>query len=79
MDVVELEKKTMELRFKECHKTLKQSGSQFPCGSLDSLSPRIEKSGCVKISDEYAYRIPNPKHMPKYTQAKVLYTPDKYT
>ena len=22
--------------------------------------------------DEYAYRIPNPKHMPKYTKVKVL-------
>ena len=28
-------------------------------------------------SDEYANRIPNPEHMPKYTKVKVLYTQDK--
>ncbi len=27
--------------------------------------------------DQYAYRVPNPKHMPKYTKAKVLCTQDK--
>ena len=30
-------------------------------------------------SDEYLYRIPNPKHMPKYTKAKVPQTQDKHT
>ena len=28
--------------------------------------------------DEYAYRIPNPKHTPKYTRAKVPHTQDKH-
>ncbi len=27
--------------------------------------------------DEYAYRISNPKHRPKYTKAKVLHAQDK--
>ena len=30
-------------------------------------------------SDEYAYGIPNPEHMPKYTKAKVPPTQDKHT
>ncbi len=30
-------------------------------------------------NDEYAYRISNPKHMPKYTKAKVPYTQDIHT
>ncbi len=30
-------------------------------------------------TDEYAYGIPNPKHMPKYTKAKVTCTQDKHT
>ena len=30
-------------------------------------------------SDEYEYHIPNAKHMPKYTKAKVLPTQDKHT
>ena len=29
------------------------------------------------FSDEYAYRIPNPEHAPKYTKAKVMRTQDK--
>ena len=29
--------------------------------------------------DKYAYRIPNPKHTPKYTKAKVPHTQDKHT
>ncbi len=33
----------------------------------------------MKTSDEYANCIPNPKHMPKYTKAKVLHTKDKHT
>ena len=31
----------------------------------------------IAACDEYAYRIPNPKHMPKYTLAKVPHTQDK--
>ncbi len=30
-------------------------------------------------NDEYANHIPNPKHMPKYTKAKVPGTQDKHT
>ena len=30
-------------------------------------------------NDEYAYRIPNPKHTPKYTKAKVLHAQNKHT
>ena len=30
-------------------------------------------------NDEYVYRIPNPKDMPKYTKAKVWHTQDKHT
>ncbi len=33
----------------------------------------------VPCNDEYAYHIPNPKHMPKYTKAKVPYPQDKHT
>ena len=29
------------------------------------------------LSDEYANRIPNPEHTPKYTKVKVGATPDK--
>ena len=31
------------------------------------------------FNDEYAYYIPNPEHMPKYTKAKVPHTQDKHT
>ncbi len=36
---------------------------------------------CTKAmvtNDEYANRLPNPKHMPKYTKVKVLHTQDKH-
>ena len=35
--------------------------------------------GRIALSDEYANGIPNPKHMPKYTKAKVPHTQDKHT
>ncbi len=33
----------------------------------------------LHLTDKYAYRIPKPKHTPKYTKAKVLCTQDKHT
>ncbi len=33
----------------------------------------------VIVIVEYTNRIPNPKHMPRYTKAKVLHTQDKHT
>ena len=37
-----------------------------------------EEKGRRYCSDEYANRIPNPKHIPKYTKVKVLHTQDKH-
>ena len=42
----------------------------------------VSRPCCIRwrvSSHEYAYRIPNPKHTPKYTKAKVLHTQDKHT
>ena len=36
------------------------------------------KDGTPNVTDEYANRIPNPKHTPKYTKAEVLRTQDKH-
>ena len=35
-------------------------------------------TGSIEQLDQYANRIPNPKHTPKYTKAKVLHTQDKH-
>ncbi len=40
--------------------------------------PTKVKTNALCVSDEYTNRIPNPKHMSKYTKAKVQHTQDKH-
>ncbi len=44
--------------------------------SLTPLNPPRQNLN-PHLSDQYVYHIPNPKHTPKYTKAKVLYAQDK--
>ncbi len=48
-------------------------------GSAQNQHPNCSWRPVVQntSNDEYTYRIPNPKHTPKYTKAKVLQTQDK--
>ena len=52
-----------------------QNSSNQETGSVK----KARKPRKVAQNDEYANSIPNPKHMPKYTKAKVLGTQDKHT
>ena len=43
-----------------------------------SRNGKPNREPCVTLfGDEYANRIPNPKHNPRYTKVKVLHTQDK--
>ncbi len=49
---------------------------------MQEFQNQTEKRVLVSVQamcDEYAYCIPNPKHTPKYTKAKVPCTQDKHT
>ncbi len=51
----------------------------WPRRGLCSLTQGYVKKHAQLGADEYANHIPNPKHIPKYTQAKVPHTQDKHT
>ena len=46
---------------------------------MKKLGLHHEDPESTRDNDEYANRIPNPKHTPKYTKAKVLHTEDKHS
>ena len=48
---------------------------------LQKQTTKHKKAGQAKpdYDDKHANCIPNPKHRPKYTKAKVLHTQDKHT
>ena len=54
------------------------SGAKESC-QLEAFPWMKEMGNTLHLSDEYANRIPNPKHMPKYTKAKVSRIQDKHT
>ncbi len=52
--------------------------NQFLLGTVPKAKAIVQNVDYVLLTSIYAYHIPNPKHMPNYTKAKVLCTQDKH-